>query len=114
MELADAYPESQVRSYQRTVRLDKGRGITVTDFADCGALKPVLSLITYEEPFWEESDTLLRIGKLGNCKISGEVKVFKERLPITDPRLQTAWKHDLWRTLVLFEKKIRLEILPYF
>lgn len=110
MELAHTYPENQVRSYQRTVRLDKGRGITVTDLTDCGALKPVLSLITYEEPFWDGKDSLLRIGKLGNCRITGAIKVSKERLLITDPRLQTAWKHDLWRILVLFDRECRLEI----
>ncbi len=112
MELADAYPEEQVRSYKRTVRLDKGQGITVTDTASCGSLQPVLSLITYEEPFWDEASLVLKIGKLGQCRITDAGHVFKERLPITDPRLQTAWKHDMWRSLVVFEKKCRLEILP--
>ena len=112
MELADAYPEAQVRSYKRTVRLDKGQGITVTDLASCGSLQPVLSLITYEEPFWDEAALELKIGTLGRCRIAGAARVFKEPLPITDARLQTAWKHDLWRTFVVFHEECRLKILP--
>ncbi len=165
MELADAYPEQRVSSYVRTVRLDKEEGITVTDVVSCGSLQPVLSLITCEEPFWneetlellipfsetyavlEEGITVTDVVSCGSlqpvlslitceepfwneetlellipfsetyavlldsqteasssvCKIQGAAKVIKERLPITDNRLKTAWKQDMWRTLIYLQ-----------
>lgn len=118
MELADAYPEKKVSSYVRTVRLDKEEGITVTDVVSCGSLQPVLSLITCEEPFWKEETSELLIpfsetyavlpdsqteASPSVCKIQGAAKVIKERLPITDNRLKTAWKQDMWRILVYLE-----------
>ena len=115
MDIGNAYPDSQVTSYYRTVRLIKEKGITITDTAKCGNLQPVLSLITYEEPDWDDKNSTLTV-KLpnpahhghqitGTCHIDGAAHVKKERLPITDNRLKTAWKHDMWRTLVTFQKE---------
>lgn len=118
MELADAYPDQRVSSYVRTVRLDKEKGITISDVASCGSLQPVLSLITSEEPSWKEESSELWIPSAGTvsalsdsaidnsicvCKIQGAAKVIKERLPITDNRLKTAWKQDMWRTLIYLQ-----------
>lgn len=103
MDIADAYPDQRIHSYTRTALLEKGKGITITDTADCTSLTPVLSLITYETPRWNQADSCLSLGELGTCSFSGAAEVTIERLPITDPRLQTAWKHDLWRTLVTFK-----------
>ena len=118
MELADAYPEQRVSSYVRTVRLDKEKGITITDVTSCDSLQPVLSLITSEEPFWKGETSELLIPNSGAasvlpesqtedslcvCKIQGAAKVIKERLPITDNRLKTAWKQDMWRTLIYLQ-----------
>ncbi|MDO5407296.1 MAG: heparinase II/III family protein [Eubacteriales bacterium] len=100
MELADAYPDTKVRSYVRTVRMEKNHQITITDRTDCAPLTPVLSLITYETPSWDPEHQQLSVGSLGGCRIEGATQVVLERLPITDKRLQTAWKHDLWRVLV--------------
>ena len=103
MDIAGAYPDPRVRSYQRTVILEKGKGITIWDRADCAPLKPVLSLITYETPRWQEEDSALLIGDLAQCRIQGASAVLIQRLPITDNRLKAAWEHDMWRTLVVLK-----------
>lgn len=111
MEIADAYPDPQIRSYRRTAALREHGGILIQDSSECGSLIPVLSLITYETPVWDAVNTVLKIGTLGSCLISGAASVVTERLPITDKRLQTAWKHDIWRTLISFKtKELQLEI----
>lgn len=112
MELADAYPDPRIRSYRRQVVLEKGHKITITDCADCAPLTPVLSLITYDEPVWDPQSQVLSIGNSGICRINGASpsEVTIERLPITDRRLQTAWKHDIWRTLIPFSEKLQLEL----
>lgn len=111
MELADAYPDKRVRSYRRHVQMEQGCGITITDRADSGPLTPVLSLITYEEPVWEPDRRHFIIGQLGRVCVEGAAEVSLERLPVTDIRLQTAWKHDIWRVLIAFQDQIRLRIL---
>ncbi|MDO5351105.1 MAG: heparinase II/III family protein, partial [Lachnospiraceae bacterium] len=103
MEIADAYPDPRVRSYRRAVTLLEKGGVLVEDHSQCHGLTPVLSLITYEMPVWNEKAASLSVGSLGSCRILGAASAVVERLPITDKRLQTAWKHDVWRTLVTFE-----------
>lgn len=112
MELADAYPDPCIRSYRRQVVLEKGHKITITDCADCAPLVPVLSLITYDEPVWDSQSQVLSIGNSGICRINGASpsEVTIERLPITDRRLQTAWKHDIWRTLIPFSERLQVEL----
>ncbi|MDO4328619.1 MAG: heparinase II/III family protein [Lachnospiraceae bacterium] len=111
MDIAGAYPDTRVRSYQRTVTLLEKDGVLVEDHSECGGLTPVLSLITYEMPTWNEEAASLSVGGLGSCQILGAASAVVERLPITDKRLQTAWKHDVWRTLVTFEgTELRLAI----
>lgn len=131
MDLSDAYSDERVRAYVRTVTLENGC-LTVEDRADCKPLVPVLSLITSAMPVWEEHAGILVIGKdmteadaPAECtglpaadpaasqvpaatavRITGAASVQIERLPITDARLQTAWKQDLWRTQVVFAKDV--------
>lgn len=112
MELADAYPDRRVRSYRRHVLMVYGSGITIRDQTCCAPLTPVLSLITYEKPVWDPDAQQLLIGQLGYVRVDGAAEVSTERLPITDKRLQTAWKHDIWRILILFQHEITLHILP--
>lgn len=111
MDIAGAYPTPRLSSYCRRITMQKGTGILVADTADCDGLTPVLSLITYEEPSWDAPSSTLTIGDLGTCRMEGAGAVRTERLPITDKRLQTAWKHDMWRTLVVMKKnRITLDI----
>ena len=51
------------------------------------------------------------VGTLGSCRLEGVEKVEIEEIPVTDPRLALAWKHNIYRTLVTMKgKEIRLEI----
>lgn len=110
MELAGTYPDVRVRSYRRSIFFRKGSCITISDHADCAPLAPVLSLITYEQPGWDGRSEMLTVGSLGACRIEGAVEVSLKRLPITDKRLRTAWKHDIWRVLVRFVNEVRIVI----
>ncbi|MDO5415655.1 MAG: heparinase II/III family protein [Lachnospiraceae bacterium] len=110
MDIADAYPNPGIRSYVRRAVLKKAspemkeaETITISDHYD-GDLRPaVQSLITYEKPEWDEAAKILRIGENGSCRISGAGSVSIQELPITDERLKTAWKHNLYRTLVTLD-----------
>lgn len=133
MELAGAYGDARIRSYQRQVSLQKGEGIQVTDHYD-GTLTGVLSLISYEKPELELKDgsaetsikissgetakavdglytQRIRIGALGCVEVEGTSEICIETCPITDERLQTAWKHDCYRILLKFAgRDIKLRI----
>lgn len=94
MDLAHAYPPSDGGSYYcRTVLLDKIAGRVLltdrTDFRDV-----ILNFIVSEKPKIEENSI-----KLPECSMefSGASLLTVETLPITDARLQTAWKSDLYR-----------------
>ncbi len=95
MELAAAYPLPQGQvSYRRTVVLDKEKEqVTVTDATNCRDV--LLNFITYEKPDFSEG--VLHIGGLAECLFTGARLLALETLPITDPRLQKAWDHDLYR-----------------
>lgn len=119
MELAGAYGDERIKSYIREVYMEKGKYISVRDVYK-GELKPaVLSLMTYEKPeiIWEMTEAgengelRMAIGSLGSCFIKGAVKAETEEIPITDERLKTAWKHNIFRTRVTFEDEIEIEIL---
>lgn len=105
MDIADAYPDERIRAYERIVTLENGR-LSVEDRADCRPLVPVLSLITSRMPVWEEETGMLVLGgdtpEAVSVQVTGAASVQVERLPITDARLQTAWKQDLWRTRLMF------------
>ena len=109
MDLACTYPkEAGLLFYNRTVTLQKGREITIEDQ---WTLAPsythpdsvVLSLMTYEQPSFLPAllpDTI-QLGSLATISLSStSCKLTSEELPITDPRLMTAWKHSVYRTLL--------------
>lgn len=125
MELCGAYPtESGLRSFRRNACLQKGQEIIIEDcFTFCGENTKtaentvVMSLMTYEKPVPEsalsENDTThtmtvgaespslaLRIGSAGSLSVTGGWLSRIETIPITDARLQTAWKHEVYRILI--------------
>ena len=121
MELAGAYPkECGIRSYRREIRLEKGREIVVRDSFSfdgdsCGESAAgkntlILNLMTYEKPAPEQTEEpgakVLRIGEEGGKLLleNAHVKAI-EAIPITDARLQNAWKHDVYRILVEPDKE---------
>lgn len=103
LDLAGAYPDNRIQSYMRHARLEKGKQIVIEDTYH-GNLSPVtLSLMTCEPPHWEPETSTLFIGNLGSCRLDGAASVTTEQIPIRDARLQTAWQHDIYRTLVEFK-----------
>lgn len=123
MDITDAYPkETGLSYYRRKASLTKGKEILIHDcfaFHDIkdSAKEPdvILSLMTYEKPLQQtgsESDNiLLNIGNLGNIQIEHGEIINTEEIPITDPRLQTAWEHNIYRTLLrIINNEITLHI----
>lgn len=73
----------------------------------------VLSLMTYERPKIGEPKNgvwVMEVGTIGGCLITGAAAVETEEIPVTDPRLQKTWKHNIFRTLVTFGGE-RLELV---
>lgn len=124
MDIADAYPpESRLQYYRRKASLIKGREIIISDsfaFLDNAAIPQkdaahqknsvVLSLMTYDKPVLHNAaaDTADRlafsIGCLGTLTITGGKEADIETIPVTDTRLQTAWKHEIYRILITADK----------
>ncbi len=116
MDIASAYPDKGfVKQYRRFAVLEKGKHITITDevIPSSGKADIVLNLITYERPFVHSNnnadtiiysiDPIIEIGTLGHVTLSGGVcAVETEIIPITDPLLQTAWEHEIYRTRITF------------
>jgi hypothetical protein len=118
MDIAKAFPkECMIHSYWRQVILEKNNCIKIIDefdFMSNDKLKKepkevVFSFMTYEKPVIKEDfseDLLISIGDLGYLKISGAAILRIETIPITDARLMTAWRHEIYRILVQAEKNI--------
>lgn len=108
MELTAAYPpEAGLTSYRRNASLLKGKEIVIQDsFASKEKSSVLLSLITYEKPNFQEKDDelIFTIGTLGRLYLNGGKLSQIEELPITDARLQTAWKHEIYRILIHADK----------
>lgn len=123
MDIAPAYPrEAGLVYYNREAALVKGKEIRIRDtfaFAggsDCGteeqpgdaetSAKVVLSLMTYEKPVpaqGEQAGILLEIGGRGMVQITGATYGKTEEIPVTDRRLKTAWKHEIYRTFIMVD-----------
>lgn len=113
MNLANAYPpEAGLRYYRRNAVLQKGKEIVIRDsFAFKGesgldSSSVVLSLMTYEKPVSTPADSgkiCLAIGSLGTLLITSGALLAIEEIPVTDARLQAAWEHELYRTLIQAE-----------
>ncbi|MCM1191484.1 MAG: heparinase II/III-family protein [Butyrivibrio sp.] len=108
MELIHAYPLSETgHSYRRQVLLDrKTECVTLRDTTDCGNV--VLNFITCEKP--KTDDSVIILGDV-ELEFKGARLLAVDTLPITDPRLQAAWDHDLYRIrLTMTEREFVLNI----
>ncbi|WP_035792867.1 heparinase II/III domain-containing protein [Butyrivibrio sp. AE3006] len=121
MDIAQAFGNSKVRSYKRSVSLKEDKVLLVDEYD--GDLDAVLSFITYEEPTvikeGKNADGLsdnaaISVGKTGDINISsygsaGAITI--ERCEINDERLKLSWKHDCYRIRIPVTKgKIVVEI----
>lgn len=100
LDIAGAYPpEAKLRSYHRTVTLNRGNGVEITDIHD-GDLPAILSLMLREKPV-AEGDTI-HIGDMGKIEIEGSGGIEVETIDIDDPRLNISWPSKLYRLRIAF------------
>ncbi len=110
MDIASAYGDERIGSYHRTVTLNKGEDITVTDKYD-GELKAFVSIMTYEKPVSDEHGMRISVGELGCIDLSGGVVTDIEECPINDARLSMAWKHSVYRVVIEIDDAHELSLL---
>ena len=114
MDISPAYDDERVRRYERKAELIMGEGIRVKDEFDTG-LPVFLSLMTYEKPVIKNSvgdGFIISVGDLGDIRLTGVTNVKVEAYLITDKRLMTAWKHEVYRIVIEAsdDKKVSIEI----
>ncbi len=109
MDIAGAYPaEAELGFYRRTIALEKGAGIRISDHYE-GAKAATLSLMLAEEPTL--SDGRIEIGTLGVVMLTGAGAMSVDTITITDPRLRKAWPERIFRVSVpLAEPRLDLWI----
>ena len=117
MDISKAYPEEcGLLFYKRHAILYKEKNIIIEDSfsfksPDCGMNNQnsvIISLITYEKPViqasFSDSYFSVSVGTLGKLQIEGG-RIYKiEEIPISDPRLRTAWEHEIYRILIIPDK----------
>lgn len=133
MDIAGAYGgavdgsvDAGIKHYRRKVQLKKGEGVFMTD-EYAGEIPAVISLMTYEKPVVKDDDGAgsdcisIAVGELGEIRICSNVptgasspaavRVCKvEPYSITDERLKTAWKHEVYRVLLEVTGSGRIEM----
>ncbi|MFA9376506.1 MAG: heparinase II/III family protein [Lachnotalea sp.] len=95
MNIAPAYPLDSFNTYKRTVTLHKNKSVLIEDIWD-SVHTVVSNLMTYTQPSIC-SNNMIQIGTLGSALIEGASSIEIEEIPITDKRLQGAWKHSIYR-----------------
>ncbi len=111
MDISGAYPkEAGLTHYLRRAALYKNKEIIIHDrFAfdtahtgKPGASSVTLSLMTYGKPLPQPADNGIgfQIGTLGTVAAEYAELTEIQEIPVTDPRLRTAWEHNLYRILL--------------
>lgn len=107
-ELAGAYPHIPgLTTYGRSVSVSE-QGITLRDETDYpGTVE--LTLLTEQKPTPEECG--FAVGSLGSIRFAPDaVTAAVMPVPITDPRLRTAWPETLYKITLRFRKTLNLEL----
>lgn len=119
MNIAGAYPEeAHLSSYIREVYFSDDAVVCVHDVctAECTSINemyPVqMTLMLSEKPVIHSADRIeITAGTLGSITIVPEhsgVKTVVETVPVTDPRLRTAWPDTVYRVLIYFSQEITM------
>jgi Heparinase II/III-like protein len=110
MNIAPAYPLPDLKYYNRIITHAKNKDIIVNDsWKGCNHV--VLNLMTYEKPVICSNELIL-VGDLGQIHVDGGSSIDLEELPITDKRLQGAWKHEIYRIkITALEEHLQLKIV---
>jgi len=99
LELANVYPENSVKSYIRTCRFVKGKGIEIVDEFDQDAKNPCLTLMTLGKPVWENG--ILQIGSIEKVSLEGVNSITIDEVSLEDKRLRSQWGGVIYRTLIV-------------
>ena len=108
-ELVGAYPPIPgLTTYRRTLRLTED-GITLRDETDYpGTVE--LTLLTEQQPVPTADG--FAVGTLGGIRFDpAAVAAAVTPVPITDPRLRTAWPETIYKITLHFQKMLNLELL---
>ncbi|MGF9564404.1 heparinase II/III family protein [Neorhizobium sp. JUb45] len=110
LDIAPAYPpEAKLRSYRRTVTLNRGHGVETTDIHE-GDLPATLSLMLREKPVVEGG--IIHVGDLGLIEVEGGRDIQVETIEINDARLKISWPAKLYRLRVPFaDTRLTLRIV---
>ena len=107
-ELAGAYPPIPgLTTYHRSVSVSE-QGVTLRDETDYpGTVE--LTLLTEQQPVPTADG--FAVGILGGIRFDpGAVTAAVTAVPITDPRLRTAWPETLYKITLHFQKMLNLEL----
>lgn len=107
-ELSGAYPPIDgLTFYRRTVSVSEN-GVRLSDATDWpGTVE--LTLLTEQKPLPAESG--LAVGTLGGIRFDAQtVTAAVTPVPVTDPRLRTAWPETIYKITLRFEKTLNLEL----
>ncbi len=107
-ELSGAYPPiSGLSFYRRTVQLTES-GVTLTDETDYP--NPVeLTLLTEQKPTPVPDG--FAVGELGGIRFDPEtISGYVVPIPVSDPRLRTAWPETIYKITLYFKDTLHLEL----
>ena len=107
-ELAGAYPHIPgLTTYRRAVSVSE-QGITLHDDTDYpGTVE--LTLLTEQKP--APAADGFEVGTLGGLRFDpSTVTAAVAPIPITDPRLRTAWPETIYKITLRFQTKLHLEL----
>ena len=108
-ELSGAYPLlSGLTTYHRTVSVSE-QGISLQDETDYSGIVE-LTLLTEQKP--TPAPDGLTMGTLGGIRFDAQaVQAGVMSVPITDPRLRTAWPDTIYKVTLHFKKMLNLELI---
>ena len=107
-ELAGAYPPIPgLTTYRRSVSVSE-QGVTLRDETDYpGTVE--LTLLTEQQPIPTADG--FAVGTLGGIRFDpAAVTAAVTPVPITDPRLRTAWPETIYKITLHFQKMLNLEL----
>ena len=106
-ELAGAYPPIPgLTSYRRTAAVTEA-GVTLTDETDWPG-EVELTLMTEHQP--QPCEGGLALGELGVILLGDSAEISVQPVPVSDPRLRTAWPFTIWKISLYFYKQIHLTL----
>ena len=111
MDLAAAYSAHgeipELGSYLRSARFLPDHTFRITDETDYPGLI-ALTLMSVEKPS-VHADRILW-GNLASCRLTGAEKISICPVPVSDPRLRTAWPELIYRTRIYYHHRLQMQL----